>query len=339
MSVDLRHGTGTIDLHAHLFPPGLPAGPGGYVWPSLHADPDDGRIMLGDWVFRKVAPTLWSLPQRIDHLDEHGVDVQLVSPVPVTLTYEAPAPAAATFMRAVNEGIASQVHESGGRLAGLGTVPLQDVDRAIVELERVVNDLGLIGVEIGTVIAGRELDDPSLADFFTAADELGARLSIHPMDGGTGVVRRAGQPYDFGLGMLTDTALAAGALVFGGVLQRNPSLTVLLAHGGGSFAWAYPRMKILPSLSDDTDYDALVRRLFVDTLVFDPAHVPLLVHRFGADRVALGTDFPFFPRQEEANASLLAASVSHHGVDDETAAAVGRANALAFLSTSGAQRR
>jgi aminocarboxymuconate-semialdehyde decarboxylase len=113
-------------------------------------------------------------------------------------------------------------------------------------------------------------------------------------------VRRQGQPYDFGLGMLTDTATAAGELVFGGVLDDCPQLQVLLSHGCGAFPWAFPRLKAATALGGDqarSDHDALAARLWVDTMVFDPVHLHLLRHRFGADHIVFGSDFPFVAGQ------------------------------------------
>lgn len=323
---------GTVDVHAHIFPADLPAVASGGPWPTLRTGGSRaGQIMLGTRVFREVKSPLWSLTDRIAHMDEHGVELQLVSPVPVTLTYGAAPEGTASFIRSLNEAIARQVGASGGRLLGLGAVPLQDTARAVRELEHAVRDLGLAGAEIGTVVGGRELDHPSLSDFFAAAEDLGARLFIHPLDGGAGAIRRSGLPYDFGLGMLSDTAMAAGALVFGGVLERHPRLRVFLAHGCGTFPWAFPRLRLAARAVDDTDVDRLVKRLHVDNLVFDAEHLPLLVHRFGEDRVMAGTDFPFFPDQETANARMVDQSVADGHLTRDQAADLMRTNALRFL--------
>jgi aminocarboxymuconate-semialdehyde decarboxylase len=179
---------------------------------------------------------------------------------------------------------------------------LQDTDAAIAELAFGVNELGMLGVEIGSEVSGRELDDPSLRPFFAAAQDLDVAIFIHPTDG-AGAIRRGGIPYEFGLGMLTDTAMAAAALVFGGVLDEFPKLRIGLAHGCGSFAWSFPRLVRGASMNPangtpgaiGAHTEELLRRLWVDTLVFDPQHIPLLIERFGADHLMLGSDFPFYP--------------------------------------------
>lgn len=327
-----------VDVHAHIFPTGLPdlaRTTGDPRWPSLAvADDETGRIMCGDRIFRKVRAPLWDLAARLDELNRAGVGAQVVSPVPVMLTYWAASDAATDFARAVNDGIAAQVASSDGRLIGLGTVALQDVDAAVVELTRLTTQLGLRGVEIGTHAAGLELDDPRLQPFFEAARALDAAVFVHPMDGGGGTVRREGQPYDFGLGMLTDTAIAATGLVFGGVLEKLPGLRIGLAHGCGTFAWAYPRLRLAARLGGDVDagrFDELVRALWVDCLVFDPLHLRLLTERFGDDHVMVGTDHPFVPGQLEGVSELLRGAVADRGLTREQADRIRGANALAFV--------
>jgi aminocarboxymuconate-semialdehyde decarboxylase len=273
--------------------------------------------MMGDRLFRRVTAALWDVSARLVELDALGVDLQVVSPVPVTLDVPGDAASEAAYHRLLNDSIAGLVAEAPGRLVGLGAVPLLDVDVAVDELEHVVNDLGLAGVEIGASVRGRELDHPELLPFFTAAADLGALVFVHPLGGGDGAVRRTGQPYDFGLGMLTDTAMAASALVFGGVLDACPDLRVLLAHGCGTFAWAFPRLSRGSALGGDSssgDHEELIRRLWVDTVVFEPEHLGLLAHRFGADHLLLGSDHPFIPGQLEGARELVSGAVRLGGL-------------------------
>jgi aminocarboxymuconate-semialdehyde decarboxylase len=317
-----------VDMHTHFFPSGmsdLAAETGDSRWPSLAVNPDgSARIMRGAEVFRPVAETCWNLARRAEAMDVAGIDHHVLSPVPVTLTTWAEPVLAAKFARMQNEAFAEAVAQSApslsgtssagtcsagasgssvtGRFSWIGCVPLQDTDAAIAELAFGVNELGMLGVEIGSEVSGRELDDPSLRPFFAAAQDLDVAIFIHPTDG-AGAIRRGGIPYEFGLGMLADTAMAAAALVFGGVLDEFPKLRIGLAHGCGSFAWSYPRLVRGASMNPaNGTRDAigahtasLLRRLWVDTLVFDPEHIPLLIERFGADHLMLGSDFPFYP--------------------------------------------
>lgn len=331
---------GVVDTHAHFFPRGLsaPAEGADPRWPVLRPareEPTRGGIHQGDALFREVNSQLWDVEDRLASMDTHGIEQQLISPVPVMLTTWADPGPAAAFAREVNDGIAVAAAGSGGRLVGLAGVPLQDVDAAIVELERAMTDLGLAGVEIGTRVEGRELDDPELVPFFAAAADLGAAIFVHPMDGGRGSVRRSGQPYDFGLGMLTDTALAATALLTGGVLDRHPDLRIGFAHGCGTLAWGAPRIGLALSIWGEEGrseaFDDLLRHLWVDTLVLDPAHLPLLVHRFGADHVMVGTDAPFIPGQLTGLPGLLSGGLDH-GLSRTDIDAIARSNGRAYFA-------
>jgi aminocarboxymuconate-semialdehyde decarboxylase len=332
------HPTG-VDIHAHYFGPELSEMAGSVVdprWPVLVIDSGvSGRITLGGRTFRTVRSPLWDVERRIAELDSAGIAVQLMSPVPVMLAYWADPRAGLQYARLTNDSMAAAVERSRGRLLGLGTVPLPHVDAAIDELRRVVEDLGLAGVEIGTQIAGWDLDASELRPFFEAAESLDAALFVHPMDGGGGVVRRAGQPYDFGLGMTTDTAIAATALVFGGVLDRFPNLRVCLAHGCGSFPWVYPRLSIGAQIWDGASagtHDKILQSLWVDSLVFDAEHLRLLVQRFGPGHVMLGTDYPFVAGQLEGASRFLDEAQVRGVIEEEVARRIYASNGLEFVA-------
>lgn len=333
-----------VDVHSHYFPADIDDWAqctGDDRWPSLLTTgpdgPGTGRIMLGPRnIFRRVRAALWDLDARLADLDANGIGLQVVSPTPILLTYWAAPKPALDFARAVNDSLAEHVAASRGRLAGLASIPLQDGEAAAEELRRAVTGLGLAGAEIGTNVDGRELDHPDLTPLFDAADELGAALFVHPLDGGGNAIRRSGQPYDFGLGMLTDTAMAATALVCGGVLAARPGLRVGLSHGCGTFPWAAPRLRLGTALSADPGsgdtFDDLVARLWVDTLVLDPQHLGLLVRRFGAEHVMLGTDYPFIPGQIEGARSFLERARALGAVSHAEAEMILHENARTFVS-------
>jgi aminocarboxymuconate-semialdehyde decarboxylase len=290
-----------VDAHAHFMPPDLPdlaSLNADHRWPLLIPDADgsSGRVMRGDSLFRVVRPACWDVGARIAELDQVGIGHQVISPIPVILTYWADPDRALEYCRHINDWLAHAVRQSGGRLSGLGTVPLQDTSRAISEMTRAVRELGLSGLEIGTEVNGMELDHDELRPFFRAADRLDVPLFVHATDGNC-ATRVAGEQVAFGLGMLTDIALAAAAFVFGGVLRECPNLRVCLSHGGGSFAWCFSRLNLFGKISgaapSSPTPEELCRRLFVDSLVFDSDHMRQLVHRFGAGQIVIGSDHPF----------------------------------------------
>ena len=333
----------TLDMHTHFFPPGLEdlaSATGDPRWPSLHHNPDgSATIMRGSSIFRPVAETCWNLSRRAEAMDALGIGHHVLSPVPVNLTTWADPAPAARFIRAHNEGFAAAVADAPkGRFSWIGSVPLQAADLAVAELEYCASNFGLTGVEIGTEVGGLELDHPSLDGFWSAAEDLDVAIFIHPTDG-TGAIRRGGVPYEFAIGMLTDTAMAVTALVFGGVLDAHPRLRVGLAHGCGTFPWAYPRIArgstLAPGSESPTDVlartDALLRQLWVDTLVFDPAHVPLLIERFGVDHLMLGSDYPFYPPAFGHALDIIDSSVACGHCSTSEGEAMYGANARRFL--------
>ena len=329
------------DVHAHYFPADIPSFGrdfGDSRWPSLLIDeaaPDVGRILVGGAVFREVRAPTWDLAARLAALDANGVGLQVVSPTPVMLTYWGDPGPSLKFMQAINDSLAAYVSAAPGRLAGLGAVPLQDVRLAVDELRRIVCELGLVGAEIGTRVGGLDLDNPEFAPFFDAAAELDAALFLHPMDGGGNAIRRGGQPYDFGLGMLTDTAMAAMALLSAGVLERHPNLRIGFAHGCGTLPWAAPRLKLAVRLTDTrlhAAFDELLTRMWVDTLVLDPEHLRLLVRRFGPEHVMAGTDYPFIPGQLEGVRRFVDAAVQSGALTPAQAPGILSVNTAAFIA-------
>ena len=334
----------TVDIHAHHFPTGLgdfTARTGDPRWPSMHPAPASssaggdgpgGRIMRGDEVFRQVTAACSDPAARLAEVEAAGVDHQVISPVPVTLIDWAPAAEAAEFHRAQNERLAEIAAGSDGRLLALGAVPMQDTDLAVAELARVRGELGMAGIEISALPGDREMDDPTLDPFWAVAAAEQVPVFVHPAHQAI-TIRRRGMPHEFGIGMLTDTALAAAALVYGGVLERHPGLRIALAHGCGSFPWTHPRLRYIAQRRDPDPglsprLDELVRSLWADVLVFDPAHLPLLVERFGADHLLYGTDHPFLPEGFDGPRQVIdAAIVADSGLDHRCLGA----NALAFL--------
>ncbi|MCE0763496.1 amidohydrolase family protein [Pseudonocardia kujensis] len=314
-----------VDVHAHFLPRGLQPSAESPL-PRLELDTEDtGRIMMGDSTFRRVHRPLWDVEARVARLDEAGLDVQVVSPVPITLTVQD-----AGYLHEQNILLADEVARSDGRLLAFGAVPLWDTDAAVAEIEVLAATPGLVGIETGTTTDGLEFDAPELEPVLAAAQEHDLPLFVHPT-GQDGAIRRRGAPYTFGIGMHTDTALVGAALVFGGVLEKFPRLRVALSHGCGSLPWTFPRMTYLLDDAATAQADALLRRIWCDTLVFEPTHLAVLARSFGADHLLLGTDDPFYPSPLVELLGITKEAVAVGALSSQEAAAVETTNAWEFL--------
>jgi aminocarboxymuconate-semialdehyde decarboxylase len=259
------------------------------------------------------APQLSDIARRLADMDRMGIDVQVVSPAPFQYHYFAEAATGAALAREVNEGMAELVASHPSRFAALGTVPLQDPERAMQELGRAMSALGLRGVEIGTNVNGMNLTDPRLGldRFFAMADELGAVVFLHPV-GYTEAGRLTDHYFNNVIGNPLETTVAASHLIFDGVVARYPNIKFLLAHGGGYLAHYWARMDHAWRARPDcrtvihklpSDY---LKQMYFDTVVFDPKLLGRLIEQYGADHVLLGSDYPYDMGDDDP-AGLLAA--------------------------------
>jgi len=303
-----------LDIHTHILPkewPDLAARYGYGGWTQLeHTGPGCARLLRDGQSFREVAANCWDPATRLVECDQHGVGVQVLSTVPVMFSYWARPEHAHDLARLLNDHIAGVVAQAPHRFVGLGTVPLQDGERACQELERCVRELGFPGVQIGTHCEGRNLDDPALFPFLQAAERLGACLFVHPWDmlGGERL-RKYWMPWL--VGMPTETTVAIASLIFGGVLERLPRLRIAFAHGGGSFVGTFGRIAHgfearpdLCAVANPRHPREYLGRFWCDALTHDAAALRQLIALIGASRVALGTDYPF-PLGEDRPGALI----------------------------------
>jgi aminocarboxymuconate-semialdehyde decarboxylase len=298
-----------IDFHTHWIPSGLPdlaARTGDPRWPVF--DPARGTLVIDGEAVRSLAPSGWDVRARLDAMDEAAHDRHVLSPVPPLLCDWAAAESGTEWANAVNDSLAAVVAEHPDRLSGLGTIPIAHTDRSVAVMERARAN-GLAGIEVATTALDLEFDAPQLREIFTAAAALGLAVFVHPLILGTTsgwTPRITGMPANFGLGMTTDTAIAASRLLFGGVLAQAPGIRICLAHGGGTFVWALARMARM--WNEEVRGMPLAKALepiYTDSAVYQPANLRYLVDTLGADHVAFGTDFPL-PAQADASGDIVA---------------------------------
>ncbi len=287
--------------------------------------------MIGDDVFRTVPPELWDIDARLAAMEQAGIAHQVISPMPVTLE-GFPAGVMPAYLRNQNDALVAAARRSGGRLLVFGAVPMDTVTGAIEELDRLAGLPGVVGVEISTLPGGRELDDPDLLPFYASAQHHDFALFVHPTQQQRAVRGRA-KPYPFAIGMHTDTALAASALVLSGIPEQFPDLRVGFAHGCGSLPWTYPRLRMAVAVDDHQidRLDAMLAKLWCDTLVFEPELLELLAQRFGTEHLLLGSDYPFY-RTPLAELMAIGARAAEAGaITADAVAALSFSNAAAFL--------
>jgi len=296
----------SIDIHAHLVPKTLwQAAEAKRDWYGFRHEPGEG---LGSFVgngkrTQFTSPKVRLTPEeRLKDMDAQGVDVQVVSIHTPFFGYHLDPAQGRQLAREVNDEIAAMTKQWPARFAGLGTLPVQDVKAAIDELERAVTVLGLKGAELDTLVNGENWDEPKFLPLFKAAEAMGAVLFFHPQPQHNFMLQRTTRHGLFNsLGVIVEDAIVVAILIFGGVLDACPGLRVCIAHGGGPACFAMGRIdrswhgtpearRTIPQ--PPSSYQ---RRLYYDTVVGSEKALRFLLDEVGADRVVLGSDWPFVP--------------------------------------------
>jgi aminocarboxymuconate-semialdehyde decarboxylase len=292
----------TIDVHAHILTEEtiaiLNREVPGYRLKLRDIDGDFATLDMGAISYPKFPRGGWDLERRLRDMGRAKFDRQVLSVLPQTVAYEEEPALALTMSQIQNEHIAALVKRHADRFHGLGTVPLQSPDAAVTELRRCMGELGLRGIMIGSNVRGRNFDDPELEPVWAAAAELGAFVFIHPTT--TAAADRLKDYYlrNF-IGNPLDTTIAAASLLFAGVLERHPHIKIFLSHGGGFLPYQAARfvhgwgereeskkfLKVSPAAS--------LGRFLYDTILHARQPLEFLIESAGADRVLLGSDYPY----------------------------------------------
>jgi aminocarboxymuconate-semialdehyde decarboxylase len=306
--------TMNIDVHAHYVPTGsleMAARIGARHALEVHtADGGHPALLRDGKPFLNQAKAEFSnLDLRLSIMDQQGIDMQVLSPAGSYFFYWMAAADSLEYARWLNDRLADAAAKFPRRFVALASVPMQEPLRAAAELERVVSRLGFRGAEIASNINGRYLDDPALEPFWQAAQALDAVIFIHPNQ-----VVGAERMKDYNLtnliGNPTDTSLAVAKLIFSGVLERFPRLILLLAHAGGFLPYTWGRLDRGYTIQNSgkrniskapSDY---VKLLYFDTITHSPMALQYLIGNFGADRVLLGSDYPYDMGDPEPLTSL-----------------------------------
>ena len=293
----------SVDIHAHIAPQCFfHAVETGDSWHGIKIErnPQGQEVLIaGSHRAPLPAKSRWTPEQRMSDMDSLGIDVQVLSTIAGFYSYQLDADVAGATSREANDEVGEMVRTWPNRFAGLATLPMQDVGAAIAELERAVTQLGLKGAMIDDSVNGRNFDEPEYLPFFRAAEQLGALLFFH--QGGVTVVNQRTTRYHLPntIGNLTDRTLAFASLVFGGVMDKCPDLKVCFAHGGGYTCFGIGRMDRGWQVRSEARVhiqqppSAYLKRFYYDCLTHSEPALRYLIDVVGADRVVLGTDWPF----------------------------------------------
>ena len=292
-----------IDVHAHLVPQSLwRAAEAGKDWYGYRHEAGQGLgVMVGNGKRTAFSSpkVRFTTDERLKDMDAQGVDVQVLSIHTPFFGYHLEPAQGRQLAREVNDEIAGLTRQSPQRFAGLATLPVQDVTAAIDELERAVTVLGLKGAELDTNVNGEQWDEPKFLPFFKAAEAMGAVLFFHPQPQHNFLMERTPRDGLFNsLGVILDDAIVVAILISGGVLEACPDLRVCVAHGGGPACFAMgrldrgwqsrPEARRIPQPPS-----AYQRRLYYDSVTGSEEVLRFLLDQVGADRVVLGSDWPF----------------------------------------------
>jgi aminocarboxymuconate-semialdehyde decarboxylase len=329
-----------IDIHTHILPPDIPNfkekfGYGGFI--QLKHDHvcgiSCGADMLDDSgkFFRKVEPNCYRADERISDCVRDGVNIQVLSTVPVMFSYWAKPQDGEYISQFLNDHIGSVVEKFPKRFVGLGTLPLQDPALSVKEILR-LKKLGFSGVQIGSHINDWNLDDKRLFPVYEALEAQEMCLFVHPWDMmGQEKMQKYWLPWL--VGMPAETSLAICSMIFGGVFEKFKKLKVAFAHGGGSFPITVGRIEHgfvsrpdLCAIDNNINPRDYLGRFYIDSLVHDPEALKFVVKMMGDDKIMLGTDYPF-PLGENTPGKLITES----NFSDEIKEKLLSKNALTWL--------
>jgi aminocarboxymuconate-semialdehyde decarboxylase len=315
----------TVDMHSHVAVPEAAA----FVAPHLDmatiplahfSTPNTKALNLKQDQERR--PYMIDVEKRLVEMDSFGIDHQVIMPTPFQCYYAMPQEVAQSGTRMVNEGVAAFRAHRPDRFTALGSVPLANGEDAAKELEYCMNTLGFKGVQILTTVAGKELSDPEFEPFWAKAEALGAVILLHP-NGFTEAGRMSRFYFNNVIGNPLDTTMALHYLIFDGVLERYPNLKIIAVHGGGYLASYSGRMDHAWGARSDvkgklpmppTHY---LKKIHFDTVVFSTHQLEYLVKVFGADKIMMGTDYPYDMAEYDPVGHILGA-----GLDEATLNAI-----------------
>jgi aminocarboxymuconate-semialdehyde decarboxylase len=301
-----------IDIHSHVIPDrvvtAIASNPKRFR-ARVEGEGSSRRIIHDQGYVYQLFEEFRRVEAKLDSMDRKGIDISVISPAPPMFYYWADADLALEVAGLVNDGVADMVGARPERLRGMATVPMQHPDAAVAELERVVRNFGFKAVEIGTSIEGAQLAEERFRPLLRRASELNVFVFAHPYYVGA----KAGLENYYLTNLIgnpLDTTVMLANLMFSGRLDELPDLKIVLAHGGGFIPYQIGRMVHGHSVRSEANGISksspkdLLKRIYFDSLVFEPQALRYLIDLVGADHVCIGTDAPFDMADDNPKATI-----------------------------------
>lgn len=291
-----------IDMHTHIIPKHLPDwttkfGYGDFIFLE-HNDNGTADMMQGGKFFRRIEENCWNEQSRIKEYARFNTDVQVVCTIPVLFSYWAKGKDCLELSKFLNDHIADLLARYPKNYIGLGTIPMQDTNLAIQELER-LKSIGCKGIQIGSNINNKNLSEAEFFPVFEACQGLDLAVMIHPWQMmGEDDMRKYWLPWL--VGMPAETSRAACSMIFGGILERLPNLRVCFSHAGGSFLPTLGRIEHgfncrpdLVAVDNKVNPRGYLGKFWVDSVTHDIDLLKYILKMQGSSKVCFGTDYPF----------------------------------------------
>jgi aminocarboxymuconate-semialdehyde decarboxylase len=314
-----------IDMHTHIMPKELPRwaekfGYSGFIHLEHHR-PGFAKMMQDSTFFREVNENCWNPELRIKEYEKFDTQVQVVCTIPVLFSYWAKPKDGLEVSRFLNDDIADLVAKYPKNYIGLGTVPMQDPELAVQELER-IKEIGLVGIQIGSNINEKNLNEPEFDVIWEACERLGLAVLVHPWNMmGKKHMEKYWLPWL--VGMPAETSRAITSMIFGGIFDRFPKMRVNFAHAGGSFLPTIGRVEHgfncrpdLVAVDNPTNPRDYIGKFWVDCITHDPMLLEYILKLQGSKKVSLGSDYPFPLGDLEIGKFITEMDLSPEVVDD-----------------------
>ena len=289
-----------IDIHAHIIVPEITyqAAPGESWRPNVVWQEGKQKVEFEGRALSSALREFVDIEKILAEQQKSDIDLLVLTPWSSLFRYDADLEASLQANRIQNDALARLVKENPGKIAALGTVPLQDADAAVAELKRAVSELGLLGVEIGTNVNGKYLGDPAFRPFWAAVEELGALVQIHPVPGVGGPASKEYYLWN-AFGNPAETALTASHMILSGLLEEHPDLKICLFHGGGHLPYQIGRLDRAAEMRKEARQNisappsTYFKKFYFDTITHSAQALAFLIDLVGVSQVMLGSDYPF----------------------------------------------